>query len=51
MRAGLMGVAPVSVERFRAPGVAPGKTQGQWPTLWPPSTWSISPVTKGAFSR
>ena len=24
---------------------------GQWPALMPPSTWRISPVTNGAFSR
>lgn len=24
---------------------------GQRPALWPPSTWRISPVTNGAFSR
>src|SRR5262245_32073409 len=23
----------------------------QWPALWPPSTWRISPVTKPADSR
>src|ERR1035437_2586341 len=27
---------------------SPDEVLGQWPALWPPSTWRISPVTKPA---